>query len=129
MAETYYAHTNYRDLDLGLVMLETNRRDSGIAILEKSLASFLQMQDRRWVMDGARIYAALGRNDLALELMDVDMGNMPLKMFENDPFLEYIRGNERFKALEVAYRALIKEDLRLMEEAFMEAGGTEIPKM
>ena len=129
MAETYYARTNYRDLDLGLVMLETNRRDSGIAILEKSLASFLQMQDRRWVMDGARIYAALGRNDLALELMGADMGNMSLTMFEYDPFLDYIRGNERFKALEAKYRALIKEDLRLMEEAVMEAGGTEIPKM
>jgi len=129
MAETYYARTNYRDLDLGLVMLETNRRDSGIAILGKSLAAFLQMQDRRWVMDGARIYAALGRNDLALELMDANMGNMQLKMFENDPFLDYIRGNERFKALEVEYRALIKEDLRLMDEAVMEAGGTEIPKM
>jgi len=129
MAETYYGRTNYRDLDLGLVMLETNHRDSGIAILEKSLNSFLQMPDRRWVMDGARIYAALGRNDLAFELMDANMGGMDLNAFVNDPFLDYIRNDERFMALETEYRAMIKEDLRLMEEAVMEAGGTEIPKM
>lgn len=98
-AEAAYAKTNYRDMDLGLVMLKTGRLDSGRTILQQALD--YQLAHSGWSLNLARIYAALGNRSQALDHYHrLFARELMATLIRIDPFTDYIRNDYDFKKLE-----------------------------
>jgi TolB-like protein len=95
-AESYYARTFYRDIDWGLILIKTGRRDSGIMVLKKSLA-FRGVNG--WPGDLSRINAVLGNTKKAITEFQklIESGWYDLNWMRNDPFWDYIRLDAEFK--------------------------------
>ena len=99
-AEGYYARTQYRDMDLGLVMLKTGRRDSGKLILRQSL-EYRDAHGGGGYFKGSRIQAALGNKAKAIEYFNkvLESGYYDLLVLRNDPFWDELREEPEFKIL------------------------------
>ena len=95
-AERYYARTHYRDMDWGLVLLKTGKRDSGLAVLRR--VAPLREANRDWV-NASRVHAALGDKKKAIESLQ-KITSTYLFFLRNDPFLDFIRQEPEFKKWE-----------------------------
>ena len=117
LAEKYYANTNYRDMDLGLVLMRTGREDSGRVILEKALQFRHELRDP-WSGDYSRINAMLGNYDVAIAELKklVDEGWHDYYWLKNDPFWDEIRHLPEFKQIEADFYRRNEEMLQEIKE-------------
>jgi TolB-like protein len=97
-AESYYLRTDYRDMDWGLVLINTGRRDSGVAVLRKSLA---YRGPQGWSGDLSRINAVLGNKERAIAEFKklIDLGWHDIGWVRIDPFWDEIREEPEFKKM------------------------------
>ncbi len=114
-AEAAYAKTEYRDMDLGLVMLKTGREDSGRSIMRRSLE--YQLSHYGWNGNIARMYAVLGQRKKAIEYYrKVFNSSAQIAFFEVDPFTDYIRDDPDFKAVFDGCKQRIAGELELIRQ-------------
>jgi TolB-like protein/class 3 adenylate cyclase len=101
-AEGYYNRTHYRDMDVGLVLIRTERQDSGRLFLERALDYRLELGDRAWPGDLSRIYTMLGEKDKGLHYLrkNIENGWHNYFWFKTDPFWDEIRKTEEFKQID-----------------------------
>jgi tetratricopeptide (TPR) repeat protein len=113
-AEKYYRISGYRDMDVGLLLLETGRLDSGRLLLEQALDLRYKLKDRVFVFDIARIHAALGKNDEAVHYFrkTIASGFKDIGWFSHDPFIDYIRDDPKFKSV---FSELLDENDRMLK--------------
>jgi TolB-like protein/Tfp pilus assembly protein PilF len=112
-AESYYYRTNYRDMDVGLVLIRTQRQDSGRLFLERALNYRLELGDRAWPGDLSRIYTMLGDKEKGLFYLrkNLDSGWHNYFWFKTDPFWDEIRDTEEFKKIDREFEKKNKEML------------------
>lgn len=110
-AEAAYAKTNYRDMDLGLVMLKTGRPDSARLIFRQSL-DFHLTHPGTWNGNLARIYAVMGDRQKALAYYrEVMQPYGFIYFFRVDPFTDFIREDPGYKKLEAHALAYVEDQL------------------
>ncbi len=97
-AEAAYGRTDYRDMDVGLLLIKTDRPDSGRKVLQRSLA--YQLSHGGGDINLARIYAVLGNRKEALVNYQRLLAKVNLLWFlQIDPFTDYIRDDPEFKKM------------------------------
>lgn len=115
-AEAAYAKTNYRDMDLGLVMLKTGREDSARTIFKRSLDYHLT-HSGGWDGNLARIYAVVGNREKALEYYKkVLLPYGYISFFRIDPFTDYIREDPAYKKLEAEAATNITNQIQQIKD-------------
>jgi tetratricopeptide (TPR) repeat protein len=115
-AEAAYAKTDYRDMDVGLVLINTNREDSGRWVLQQSLAYHLSHD--MGPLGPARIHAALGNRKEALSFYQKLGYFLILWCASVDPFTEYILDDPDFKKLVAAATARVQHHVQqILEES------------
>jgi tetratricopeptide (TPR) repeat protein len=114
-AESYYLKTGYRDMDWGLVLINTGRRDSGMLVLKNSLA---YRGPNGWPGDLSRINAVLGNKELAIADFEklVGSGWHDIGWVRNDPFWDELREEPKFKKIAEAVERKNDEMLNQIEE-------------
>jgi len=115
-AEAAYARTNYRDIDLGLVLLKTGREDSGRQVLRQSLI-YHNTHPGGWLGNVARLHAVLGNRKEALEYYQkVQSDKFYTNFFKVDPFTDYIRDDPEYKKLEEEAQSKVKAIIETIKE-------------
>lgn len=114
-AEAAYAKTEYRDMDLGLIMLKTGREDSGRVIFKRSLAYHLSHGSGS--LNLARIYAVTGYRKEALQHYTKALSGLRFMLFfEIDPFTDYIRDDPEYQALIKSTKLRVTSELELIRQ-------------
>jgi TolB-like protein/AraC-like DNA-binding protein/tetratricopeptide (TPR) repeat protein len=100
-AEKYYQVSSYRDMDVGLLLIETGRPDSGRFLLTQALELRHKLMDRVFIFDLARIHAVLGNKKEAIRYFreTISGGFKDVGWFRHDPFMDYVRNDPEFKAI------------------------------
>lgn len=120
--ESHYAKTFYRDMDWGLVLWHTGRRDSARVVFQNSIAYYKQLGDKIFGSQIGRMNAVLGQKKMALRYLenDMDQGSSWLGLdFKKDPFLDPIRDDPDFIKLKDRFereRQEMLEEIREMEK-------------
>ena len=98
-AESYYIKSGYRDMDWGLVLINTGRRNEGLEVLKNSLA---YRGPKGWLGDLSRINAVLGNKSQAISEFKelIESGWYEIGWIRNDPFWDEVRDDPEFKAIE-----------------------------
>jgi len=126
-AERYYRKTNYRDMDVGLVLWKTGRKDSALFYINNSIEFRLQADSRKskdWTRiyshstDLSRLYALVGDHENAFKYLKftIDRGFHFFKQFKNDPFWDEIRHLEEFIEIEQEFDQRNEEILKELKD-------------
>jgi TolB-like protein/AraC-like DNA-binding protein len=113
-AEKYYRMSPYRDMDFGLLMIETGRPDSGRLLLKQSLDLRDKLGKQVFVFDVARIHAALGNKKEAIRYFreTISSGFRDIPWFRHDPFMDYVRDDPEFKAI---FNELLEDNRKVLK--------------
>ena len=119
-AESHYAKTLYRDMDWGLVLWHTGRRDSARLVFQNSIAFYEQLKG--FSSQLGRMNAVLGQKNVALRYLEntLDQGLIWQGIyFKLDPFLDPIRDEPDFIKLKDRFereKEEMLEEIREMEK-------------
>jgi tetratricopeptide (TPR) repeat protein len=98
-------------MDVGLLLFQIGKTDSGKVILNGALANRLSLGTQGF-LDASRVYAVLGKPELAIEYFKkaLDLGFAETPWIRLDPFLDYVREVPEFRE---AYNELVKNNERI----------------
>jgi adenylate cyclase len=115
-AEEYYKKTNYRDMDWGLVLWKTGRRDSAMKVIQRAIDYRLKFAPFTW--DLSRAYALKNDPKTSIYYLNkgLDEGVYYYYWIKNDPFWDEIRGTPEFKKVESDFYKKNDEMLRQIHE-------------